>query len=391
MLPDNGSDQNPGCDGRFTPGGYKPLMAMVEVTHRCNMACPICYADADGAAEDIPLPTIRSYLEQLLQVTETPIPIQISGGEPSLRDDLPQIVALAKQLGFRNIELITNGIRIGRDVAFLKSLQDAGLTAVYLQFDGLKPDTSLKIRGQDMTAVRQRAVAAIREAALCATLAVVVTRGVNEAEIGAIVDFGIDNIDVVRAINFQSAARFSGRFDLNARYRGYDLSELLALIESQTGIAADTFRSEHLGHPACNAMSPIYIANGRREPLFKYIDQEDLLTFLGDQRREIILAGFAGKRDFFFRHLCNSEAWRLIAKAAPIFGRNPLNVLKRKTILLFAKSFMENETLNPQRMRQCCYAITGPGGVFSFCAYNNRHRFADPEPGPPAALRGHSR
>ncbi len=373
------------------PGGPKPLMAMVEVTNRCNMACPICYADADRAAADVPIATIRTYLEQLLQVTETPIPIQISGGEPSLRDDLPEIVALAKQLGFRNIEIITNGIRINREPAFLKALKTSGLTAVYLQFDGLKPATSLRIRGQDMSAVRRGAVAAIRATGLCCTLAVVVTRGVNENEIGPIVDFGIDNIDVVRAINFQSAARFSGRFSLNDHYRGYDLPELLALIEAETGIGADTFRAEHLGHPSCNAMSPIYIANGVREPLFKYIQKDDLLAFLGARRREIILDGFSGKRDFFFRHLCNANAWRLIAKAAPIFGRNPHNALQRKTILLFAKSFMEKQALDPQRMRQCCYAITGQGGVFSFCAYNNLHRFANPRPDPIAKPRGVSR
>ncbi len=391
MRADGQNDRNSEVCGQFTPGGAKPLMAMVEVTNRCNMACPICYADAERSAADVPLATIRTYLEQLLQITETPIPIQISGGEPSLRDDLPEIVALAKRLGFRNIELISNGIRISREPAFLKALKTSGLTAVYLQFDGLKPATSLRIRGQDMSAVRQRAVTAIRENGLCCTLAVVVTRGVNENEIGPIVDFGIDNIDVVRAINFQSAAQFTGRFGLNDRYRGYDLPALLALIEAETGVGADTFRSEHLGHPSCNAMSPIYIANGRREPLFKYIDKEDLLAFLGTRRREIILAGFAGKRDFFFRHLCNTKAWRLIAKAAPIFGRNPYNVLQRKTMLLFAKSFMEKQDLDPQRMRHCCYALTGQGGVFSFCAYNNLYRFADPRPERIAKPRGASR
>ncbi len=388
MLADCQRDQSTACCGQFMPGGHKPLMAMVEVTHRCNMACPICYADAERVAADVPIATIRTYLEQLIQVTETPIPIQISGGEPSLRDDLPEIVALAKRMGFRNIELITNGIRISREPDYLNALKTSGLTAVYLQFDGLKPATSRRIRGQDMSAVRQQAVAAIREIGLCCTLAVVVTRGVNENEIGPIVDFGIDNIDVVRAINFQSAAQFTGRFGLNENYRGYDLPALLALIEAETGIGADTFRSAHLGHSSCNAMSPIYIANGRREPLFKYIDQDDLLAFLGTRRREIILAGFAGKRDFFFRHLCNARAWRLIAKAAPIFGRNPFNVLQRKTILLFAKAFMEKQDLDPQRMRHCCYAITGPGGVFSFCAYNNLYRFANPMPEPVANPRG---
>jgi uncharacterized radical SAM superfamily Fe-S cluster-containing enzyme len=352
-------------------------MAMIEVTNRCNMACPICYSDAHHSALDAPLDKIHFFLQRLLKVTETPIPIQISGGEPSLRDDLPQIIALAKRIGYRNIELITNGIKISKDPSFLNELKRQGLTAVYLQFDGLKSETTLRIRGQDMTETRLRAVAAIREVGLCCTLAVVVTKGVNEGEIGDVVRYGIDNIDVVRAINFQSAARFSGRFGLDDRYQGYGIQELFELIEAETGVAADTFRSEHIGHPACNAMSPVFIVNGKLEPLFKYISKDDLLSFLGEEQRDKILATFAGKKDFFFRYLFNPSAWKLIAKAAPIFGANPYNVLRSNHLLLFAKSFMEKDFLDPQRIQQCCYAITGEKGVFSFCAYNNLYRFAD--------------
>ena len=363
--------------GRFTPGRHKPMMAMVEVTNRCNMACPICYSDANQSYEDVPIDNIRVYLERLLELTETPIPIQISGGEPSIRDDLPEIVELAKQVGYRNIELITNGIRISKEPDFLNTLKTRGLTAVYLQFDGLNKETTIKIRGRDMSEIRHRAVSAIRDAGLCCTLAVVVTRGINEGEIGDVVRYGVENIDVVRAINFQSAARFTGRFSLNDHYEGYGLQDLLKLIEAETGISADTFRSEHIGHPDCNAMSPVFVVNGKLEPLFKYISKEDSLAFFGNEPRNKILATFTGKKEFFFRHLFNPNAWKLIAKAAPIFGSNPYNMLRTDHLLIFAKSFMEIDTLDPQRIGQCCYAITGEKGVFSFCAYNNLHRFSN--------------
>ena len=202
------------------------MMAMLEITNRCNMACPICYSDANHPGFDVPIDRIRIYLERLLKITETPIPIQISGGEPNLREDLPEIIALANDLGFRNIELITNGIKISEDLAFLEEIKKQGLAAVYLQFDGLKKETTLKIRGQDMTKIRRRAISAIRKVGLCCTLAVVVTRGVNENEIGDVERYGIDNIDVVRAINFQSAARFTGRFGIDGNYRGYEMQEL---------------------------------------------------------------------------------------------------------------------------------------------------------------------
>ncbi|HEY8516202.1 MAG TPA: radical SAM protein [Candidatus Binatia bacterium] len=361
--------------GEFVAGRTRPMMAMVEITNRCNMDCPVCFSDANNPAHDVPVPEVRRRLERLLAVTGQPIPIQISGGEPTVHRELPEVVAIARELGFRNIELITNGIRIAQDPDLLLRLRERGLTAVYLQFDGLRRETYLALRGRDMTEVRERAVAATRRAGLCCTLAVAVTRGVNDGELGDVVRFGIANIDTVRAINFQSATRFTGRFDLPEEHGGYPLPALLRLIEEQTGLPADTFRSEHLGHPLCNAMSLAFVVDGRLEPLFKYVTRDDLLRFLGDDAREKVLALFRGKRDFFFEYLCNRNAWALIAKAAPIFGRNPLNVLRSQHILLFAKSFMERDALDPERIARCCYGITDAEGVYSFCAFNNLHRF----------------
>ncbi len=363
--------------GQFVPGGNRPLMAMVEVTNRCNMACPICFSGADHQPSDIPVSKVIIYLRRLLEITQTPIPIQISGGEPTMHHQLPEIIAAASQMGFDHIELITNGVKIAQDHSYLDQLTEKGLKAVYLQFDGLDKNTHLKIRGRDMTTVRQQAIEAIRKAGLCCTLAVVVTRGVNEGEIGNILQFGIHHIDVVRAINFQTATRFSGRFELDDEHRGFKMDELLQLIQMQTGVPADSFLSEHLGHPACNAMSLIFVVNGKLKPLFDYIRKEDIQRFFKGRGRDIILGAFAGKKDFFFRHLKNPAAWKLIAKAAPVFGNNPYNVLRRKHILLFAKSFMEKDALDSKRIDSCCYGITANEGVFSFCAYNNIYRFTE--------------
>jgi uncharacterized radical SAM superfamily Fe-S cluster-containing enzyme len=317
-------------------------MAMVEVTNRCNMDCPVCFSDANHPADDVPFDEVRQRLERLLAITGEPIPLQISGGEPTVRRDLPEIVALAKRLGYRNIELISNGLRVSQRPGLLAELRERGLTALYLQFDGLRASTYLKIRGQDMTEVRR---------------------------------FGVENIDTVRAINFQSATRFTGRFALAEEHGGYSLPAILELIEAQSGVPAASFRSEHMGHPLCNAMSFVFVVGGRLEPLFSYLTREDMLAFLGDDSREKVLALFRGKREFFSCYLSNPGAWRLIAKAAPIFGYNPLNVLKTKHLVLFAKSFMERDALDPERVNRCCYGITDTAGVYSFCAFNNLYRF----------------
>jgi uncharacterized radical SAM superfamily Fe-S cluster-containing enzyme len=231
-----------------------------------------------------------------------------------------------------------------------------------------------------MTSVRLGAVEAIRQAELCCTLACAVTKNVNDDEMGAVISFALDNIDTVRAINFQASTGFPGRFPLEHERPGYSLRELLQLIEEQTGLPAGTFYSGPFSHAQCNAMSLVYLVDGKLEPLFKYISLDDVNAFLQEDKRDKLLGLFAGKKDFFKRFICSPSAWKMMAKAAPIFGHNPLEYLKAKHLIVFAKSFIQPANLDMKRMEQCCYGIAAEQGVFSFCAYNHLHRFPQAKP-----------
>jgi len=362
--------------GQFDKFSQPPLMAMVEITNRCNMACPICFTNALSSAQDVSIEEVTKRLINVFEVAG-PIPIQISGGEPTLHPELPDIIFAAKTLGFSNIELVTNGICISQNPRYLITLVEKGLTAVYLQFDGLTKNTLITIRGQDMREVRLSSIAAVREAQICCTLAVALTPGVNEDEINDIIRFGVENIDTVRAINFQTATRFAGRFEVETAARGYDLPTLIQLIEQQGCMAPGGFSTEVIGHPHRNAMSLVYVINGELVPLFNYLSQDSLRRFLGENRRAKIMDLFMGKERFILKHLFDPSAWKLLLEAKNIFGNNPSlqSILKAKHLLLFAKSFMENDTLESNRVKKCNYAIAATDGVFSFCAYNNRYRF----------------
>lgn len=366
----------PDAAGCFAPRSGGPLMAMLEVTNRCNLACPVCFSNANRPAWDLGHAEIQAALKNLLAVTGRPIQVQLSGGEPTLRDDLPQIVALCRAAGIRFVEIITNGVRISRDIGYLRALKAAGATGVYLQFDGLRAATHRALRGADLTDVRMAALANIRAVGMCCTLAVAVARGVNDDELGDIVAFAFDNLDIVKVVNFQSATRFAGRFELGPEHGGYSVAGLTALIAAQTGIPAGSFLGDFLGHADCNAMTLAYRRDGGYLSLFHYIRSGDVARFLGGEARERILDLWDGRKAYYFKHLANPAAWRLIAKAAAIFGANPANVVNTPHLLIFAKSFMERADLSPERVRQCCYAVTTPQGVYSFCAYNNLHRFA---------------
>ena len=362
--------------GRFVTSGHKPLMAMVEITNRCNMSCPICFTAATKHQRDLSVDEVKRKLDTLVEEAG-PIPLQISGGEPTLHPELPEILSYARSLGFINIELVTNGIVISEDDEYLPALAHNGLTAVYLQFDGLSRRTYEIIRGRDMGEVRMKSIYAIRRAKLCCTLAVAVTKEVNDHELGAVIDFGIDNIDTVRAINFQAATKFSGRFVVTTEPSHYKLSELISLIEEQSGMRSGGFATGILGHPECNAMSLVYPVKGKLEPLFAFLSEKTRRKFLASNQREIILDLFKGKNYFCRKYLLSPRSWLPLMEAAAVLGKKAgyRSLLESNHLLVFAKSFMERTAINPNRFKQCCYGIAQTDGVYSFCAYNNFYRF----------------
>ena len=127
------------------------VLAIIDITNRCNLRCPICFAHA-GAAGYIYEPTkdeIRGMLKNLMANRPVPPPaLQFSGGEPTVRDDLPELVKIARELGFLHVEVNSNGIRMAESVDYCKSLKEAGVSTIYLQFDGVTPRPYKVARGR---------------------------------------------------------------------------------------------------------------------------------------------------------------------------------------------------------------------------------------------------
>lgn len=216
---DRGPDPDP--DGDLVVENSHACLAVVEVTERCNLSCSYCFASSGPAGRH------RSFEEvvHLLDVVRRdggPRPIQFSGGEPTVREDLPELVEAAVGRGFSHVQINTNGLVLAREDGYAERLVEAGVTAVYLQFDGLQSATYEAIREVDILEEKHAAIEACRRAALPVVLVPTVVPGVNDDEMGAIVEFALDNRDVVRSVNFQPVAHFGryaehhGRFSLDA-------------------------------------------------------------------------------------------------------------------------------------------------------------------------------
>lgn len=217
-------------------------LANVDLTNRCNMRCPICFANANAAGYvfEPDFETVVKMLEMLRN--ERPIKctaVQFSGGEPTIYPRFVDVIRTAKTLGFAQVQVATNGLSFANDFQLLKDAVDAGLNTIYLSFDGVTDDIYLQARNRKMFDVKLRVLENLRklEKAPSVVLVPTVVKGVNNHQLGAILDFAFEHSDVVRGVNFQPVA-FTGRIDNQERAQNrYTLTDMIKDVEEQTGYA----------------------------------------------------------------------------------------------------------------------------------------------------------
>jgi molybdenum cofactor biosynthesis enzyme MoaA len=266
-----------GCGQHLT----RPCCVLLEITQRCNLRCRICYADAGFEQKTDPTLAAIADCYDALKRQAGICHIQLSGGEPTLRNDLEEIIRLGRNRGFEYFQLNTNGIRLAAKPQLAKRLKAAGLTTVFLQFDGVDDTVNQILRGAELLEIKEQAIAACAEAALPVVLTPTVVRGVNDGQLADIVRFAIKRSPVVRGVHFQPAT-FAGRWQLDGSVSLAELSEsccedrhisipqLLAELERQSSgmIHARDFSGGTVEHEQCSFNANYYIGeDGQLERL----------------------------------------------------------------------------------------------------------------------------
>jgi uncharacterized radical SAM superfamily Fe-S cluster-containing enzyme len=208
-------------------------IGLIEITNKCNLSCPLCYADA-GSGEFLALDHIEKMMDffQTSEGNQAEI-LQISGGEPTLHPDIIKILKMAKDKHFKYIMLNTNGIRIAEDEVFVQELQQfVGGFEIYLQFDGFKPSTYKQLRGENIFDKKQMAIDHLAKYKIPTTLVSSISAGINDDEVGEIFSYGLKQ-PYVRGINYQPVS-FFGRTDQTAEQNRVTLSGVLKRLEQQT-------------------------------------------------------------------------------------------------------------------------------------------------------------
>ena len=233
--PVNGKEPQRGCPndcGLCSAHLRKGCCMLLELTRRCNLECPVCYASAGKCGDDPNIEDIERQYD-FLMAHGGPFNIQLSGGEPTLREDLPEIIWLGRQKGFTFFQLNTNGIRLAAEPDYAKSLKAAGLNTVFLQFDGMSDAVYEALRGRPLLREKLAAIESCAAAGLGIVLVPVIAPGVNEEEAGGILRLAMTRMPYVWGVHFQPLSYF-GRCALKRAERPVTIPRMLRLIEKQT-------------------------------------------------------------------------------------------------------------------------------------------------------------
>jgi len=254
-------------------------LTIVEITDRCNLSCPTCYAmSSPRYGRHRSIEEVERMLDIIVTNEGEPDVVQISGGEPTIHPQFFEILNIAKTKPIKHLMLNTNGIRIAKDFSFAQQLATYMPDfEVYLQFDSFKPDALQQLRGKDLTDIRMKALENLNRLNLSTTLVVTLQKGVNDDEIGKIIDFALQQ-PCVRGVTFQPT-QIAGRTEnFDPATDRITLTDVRRKILEQT----DVFNENDLIPVPCNpdalAMGYALKLNGQVFPMTRYIDPEHLLN-----------------------------------------------------------------------------------------------------------------
>jgi uncharacterized radical SAM superfamily Fe-S cluster-containing enzyme len=369
-------------------------LGIIEVNTGCNLDCPICFADSGHQPDgySVTLDQCERMLDVFVESEGEAEVVMFSGGEPTIHKQILDFIDAARARPIRSVNLNTNGIRLASDKAFVAALgqrnQPAWSVNIYLQFDGLEERTHREIRGRDLRAIKQRALDNCAEAGLTVTLVAAVERGVNDHELGAIIEYGLAH-PAVRSVAFQPVTH-SGRhvaFDPLTRLTNSDIIHAIAAQLPQWFQATDFFPVPCC-FPTCRSITYLLSEGTPGTPEFavvpipRLLNVEDYLDYLSNRVvpdfavREALeklwsASAFMGT-DTTRDRLAQAAAALDCADACGINLPEAVANLTDRAFMIVIQDFQDPYTLNVKQLMKCCVEeITPDGRLIPFCAYNS--------------------
>jgi uncharacterized radical SAM superfamily Fe-S cluster-containing enzyme len=374
-------------------------LPIVEITDHCNLECPVCIVNNQYSTHMSP-EEFAKIVDALVAREGQLESIALSGGEPTSHPKLMELIAIADRPEIARVVVITNGVRLGRDRAFAEELKRRGVY-IGLQMDGFDAATHTLLRGRDLGKEKEAALAMIRELDLPTQMIAVIARGVNDHQVGRIIDLFVET-DAIVSLNFQPASYsgFGGGTMIHDPLDRVTIAGVIARAEEQTGgrLVRSDFYPLPCSHPQCVSLTYLLkLDDGRAVPFPRFVDFEKHINLL---RSSAVLPSTKDVEDtlqdtmyeVFARQDEIPDAPAILAALkrtlAAMFPNRPLSwkeasrIGERQAKTIFLHHYMDRHDFDLERLRKCCHHYPQTDGrVMPACGFNMFHRGTAKGPG----------
>lgn len=399
------------------------MMGVIDLTNRCNLKCPICFAtsDASGYLFEPSFEQVKQMMLNLynLKPAHTPC-LQFSGGEPTVHPQFFDILKEARKIGFTQIQIATNGITMASSEEFAKKASEAGLNMLYLQFDGVRDDSYTKIRGRPLFEIKKKAIANAFKYGIRTILVPTLVKGINDNQIGDIYRFAIDNIDPIASISWQPIA-LTGRIEESEKRKmRFTLTDLARETEKQfpyikmqdwyplsfvspfsrfIEVITGEPRSAISCHSHCGTGTYLIVNKEKQQfiPLPRFVDVIGLMTkfqeiytqhqkrkYFKNIRAKLNILNYAKQLEEFYNqenapdNMSFKEFFSYIQEfinpetfANNFLKKKLLDERKWKLLVVAGMHFQDSFNYETERTKRCVVHYSAPDGkLYPFCAYN---------------------
>ena len=374
---------------------------LLDITENCNLSCPSCFANSNPATNKyVKTENVLGSLDTSIQREGGRIDVlMLSGGEPTIHPDIVEIIQQATARNVTRVVLNTNGVRIAKDDRLLTALEKMrGRVEIYLQFDGFERRTHLYHRGEDLREVKAEAIKRLAAARIFTTLVMTVAEGVNDCEVGAVVDYAFDT-DYIAGVAFQPIFGSGRAHPIDPMNRVTTTGVMKRLGEQTNGrVGPQDFIALPCSHPDCCSITYFVRGDqGQMNSVPRLLGLERLKANLGlvsnriafPEANSAIQAALTGMMSEtttitrpelidYILNLCENcdlglnEFVKSVGKMI-MRREHPVETVTKRIKRLTIKSFMDAWTLNAERLQQCCVHVGSTDGSenpvrIPFCA-----------------------
>jgi 7,8-dihydro-6-hydroxymethylpterin dimethyltransferase len=371
----------------------KVRLPVVTITSACNLDCPICYVhNKNDSPFHMGMDEFRQILGHLKDDHDGDVDlVNFTGGEPTIHPHFLDFLEMAHEAGIHRVSICSNGIRLAKDEALVKRLGELK-ARIALSFDSFEIEADYKLQGAHLVDMKMRCMDLLEKYDVDTTLIPVMTKGVNDHEIGRIIRYamGKRNVRHLEVHTITYTGQGGAHFDRSGRI---SMHEVLRRIESTTDglLRPDDFVPSPCAHPLCYQIAYLLIdpEGGSPVPFTRFVSRETITECLADhlyieptrKLEEAMLDAIdrlwseGGDDADRILRILKSAISQMFPPGRPISREEALRVSERVSKAIYIHSHMDEETFDNERIVQCCDSnCYADGTTIPVCAYNVLYR-----------------